>query len=107
MTLSRIKGRLKTLEAERKASLADRKSTASKDEIEAFMALFAYGADRLTWERYDSDNPHLPEAVKRATYQMSNECHGSIPGLEDLILEPAPRSLVTRRIDSEDGRHET
>ncbi|WP_431023811.1 hypothetical protein [Halomonas sp. H5] len=96
-----IERRLKALEESRSGTLY----TADKDEVEAFIALFAYGAEHLTWERYDSDNPHLAEAVKRAAYQMSNECHGSIPGLEDLILEPAPWSLAARRVD-EEGRHD-
>jgi hypothetical protein len=94
--------RLEALEKARGAALADQKAELTTDEAQAFIALYAYGTERLTWERYDSDNPHLPEAVKRATYLMAFECRGGIPGLEGLDLEPAPWSLAARRVDEEE-----
>lgn len=100
-----LKRRLEALEKARGNALADQRTELTGDDAQAFIALFAYGAERLTWDRYDSDNPHLPEAVKRATYLMAYECRGGIPGLEDLHLEVPPWSLAAKRVD-EEGHHD-
>lgn len=102
-----IQRRLAALEKARRAALSDQKTELTSEEVQAFNALYAYGAERLTWERYDSDNPHLPEAVKRATYLMAYECRGGIPGLEELNLEPAPWSPAARKVDEEDYNRAT
>lgn len=99
--------RLEALEKSREAALVGQQADLSSDEARAFIALYAYGDERLTWERYDSDNPNLPEAVKRATYLMACEYRDGIPGLEDLELKPAPWSLAAREIDSEGGSNAT